>query len=116
MSFIINEWIDNKTDPTITTLRMTGVYTADVIVPTEYVEKLRPYSWCYEQGKGQVYATDFTMELPKLLGVTCPRIYLWKYIILLHTGKIAKSWKRKDLTDYRPNHGSVTWASEEVLV
>lgn len=108
MSLIINEWVPT-TDPSTTILRMSGVYVKDALLDTAVVHHLKPLSWCYEQGKGQTYATDFTMEIPTLLGVKSPRVYLWKYIVYINTGRIAKGWKRVDLSDYRYNQGAVIW-------
>jgi hypothetical protein len=108
MSLILNEWIPSS-DPETTILRMTGVYVQDVLVQTSSVAHLKHLSWCYEQSKGQTYATDFTMDIPTLLGVKSPRVYLWKYVVYINTGRIAKGWKRLNLNDYRYSHGAVIW-------
>jgi hypothetical protein len=108
MSIILNEWLPT-TDPETTMLRMTGVYVHDVLVQTTAVPHLKPLSWCYEQSKGHTYATDFTLEIPSLLGVSSPRVYLCKYIVYINTGRIAKGWKRVNFNDYRYNQGQVIW-------
>lgn len=108
MSNVLNEWLATD-NAAVTKLRITGVYSVDVAVDTQYVEHLKHLSWCYEQTKGQVYAMDFSMETPSLLGITSPRVYLWKYVVYLHTGRIAKAWRRDDLSNYCFNHGAVLW-------
>jgi hypothetical protein len=114
MSLVLNEWLP-RPDEATTILRITGVYTIDVLVDTDNVAELSKLSWCYEQTKGQVYATDFTMEIPTLLGVTSPRVYLWKYIVYLQTKRVARAWKRPNLLDYRKQFGTVIWQQESSL-
>ena len=109
MSFVLNEWEVVPDDPSTTRLKIIGVYTISALVHTAHVETLKKYSWCYEQAKGNVYTMDATMKLPELLGVMSPRVYLWKYIVYLHTGRVAKSWKRVNLLDHRFNHGAVQY-------
>jgi len=115
VSAILNEWLQSDTKDGLI-LRITGAYTIDAIVPIAYADTLKKLSWCYEQSKGQVFATDFTMTIPTILCVTSPRVYMWKYIIYLHTGKIARAWKRKDLLNYIPNHGAIIWQEAEALL
>lgn len=114
MSLILNDWLPS-TEPSTTVLRMTGVYVQDVYVDTVLVPKLKELSWCYEQSKGQTYATDFTLVVPTMLGVVSPRVYLWKYIVYLNTSKIAKGWKRVNLNDYRFNQGALIWQDTTTL-
>lgn len=109
MSFVTNEWIPHEAYPDTTILRISGVYTVDVLVSTQDLPKLQPYSWCYEQAKGNVYMMDNTMELARTLGVTSPRVYLWKLVVYLHTERIAKSWRRINRDDYRFNHGTIEY-------
>lgn len=109
MSFVLNEWSELSDDPMTTKLHISGVYTVDALVHTSDVWFLKKHSWCYEQAKGNVYTMDTTMELPAILGVVSPRVYLWKYIVFMHTNKIAKAWKRAALLDYRFNHGAVQY-------
>lgn len=113
MSFVTNEWLPvcGPQQSLTTILRITGVYEIDVYVSSDDVPDLRKYSWCYEQAKGNVYTMDASLELSKLLGITSPRVYLWKYIVYKHTGKIAKSWRRIDKNDYRFNHGVIEYIS-----
>lgn len=108
MSLVLNEWLSTE-DPTTSILRMTGVYVHDVLIQTSAVDQLKHLSWCYEQSKGQTYASDFTMDVPTLLGVRSPRVYLWKYVVYINTGRVAKGWKRENLNDYRYNQGNVVW-------
>lgn len=109
MSFVLNEWEVVADDPTTTLLKIIGVYTVTALVHTADVPKLRQHSWCYEQAKGNVYTMDATLSLPLELGIVSPRVYLWKYIVYVHTGRIAKAWRRTALLDYRFNHGSVQY-------
>ena len=109
MSFVLNEWDVSPDDPTTTFLKIAGVYNVTALVHTADVPILKTRSWCYEQAKGNVYTMDATMTLSNTLGVTSPRVYLWKYIVYLYTGRIAKAWKRTALLDYRFNHGNVQY-------
>jgi hypothetical protein len=109
MSSVQNIWLPVEDDPSTTQLHISGVYNIVALVSTADVEALKGRSWCYEQAKGNVYTMDFSMELSKLLGIASPRIYLWKYIVYLHTHKIAKAWRRTNVLDYRFNHGSVQY-------
>lgn len=109
MSFVLNEWVEVEDDPTTTHLKIVGVYSVTALVHTVDVPLLRLRSWCYEQAKGNVYTMDASMKLSETLGVTSPRIYLWKYIVYLRTSRIAKAWKRTALLDYRFNHGSIQY-------
>ena len=76
-------------------------YAMSCLVDTEMVPQLSKLNWCLDTSKGEVYASDSTMEVPKLLGITCPRVYLWKYIAYLATGKIIKAWRGRNKQDYR---------------
>ncbi len=109
MSFVLNEWLPVEDDPSTTQLKITGVYTATALIHTADMPKLTPWSWCYEQAKGNVYTMDSTLALSKDLGIMSPRIYLWKYIVYLHTGRVAKAWRRTNVLDYRFNHGAVQY-------
>jgi len=76
-------------------------YTISVLVDTALVPQLSKLNWCLDTTKGEVYATDTTMEIPKLLGVSSPRVYLWKYIAYLATGRSIKAWRGRRAQDYR---------------
>lgn len=76
-------------------------YTYNCLVDSELVPQLNKLNWCLDTTKGEVYATDSTMDIPKLLGITCPRVYLWKYIVYLTTGRSVKSWRGRLPNDYR---------------
>lgn len=99
----------DQNDPTTTKLIISGTYVVTALVATADVPQLKHLSWCYEQAKGNVYTMDPTMELPDLLQVKSPRIYLWKYVVYIHTGRVAKMWKRANILDHRFNHGSVAY-------
>lgn len=107
MSFVVNEWLEYPHAPNTTILRITGVYAVDALVSTTDVAKLERFSWCYEQAKGNVYMMDATMEVPTLLGITSPRVYLWKYVVFINTGVIAKAWSRANKLDYRLGQGVI---------
>lgn len=109
MSYVLNEYKDNGNGTH--TLRITGVYSIDAIVDSCDVPALQKYSWSYEQAKGNVYTTDTTMEVPRLLGVKSPRVYLWKYVIYLRTGKVAKAWKRASTLNHSFTQGEVVLAN-----
>jgi hypothetical protein len=109
MSFVLNEWKVSDTDPDTTQLTVCGVYNVTALVATADVEHLKLFSWCYEQAKGNIYAMDFSMELPDLLGIKSPRVYLWKYVVYIHTGRVAKAWKRDNINDYRFKQGQVQY-------
>lgn len=113
MSFVVNEWI--RQDDETTVLRIIGVYSIDVLVATSDVPRLQQFSWCYEQAKGNVYTMDATMELPTLLGISSPRVYLWKYIVFLRTCRVAKAWRRANIDDYRFNHGTIVYIDPVVV-
>lgn len=113
MSYVINEWV--PIDATQTVLRITGVYTVDVVVSPDDVKSLSMYSWCYEQIKGNVYMTDRVGELSKLLRISSPRVYLWKLIPYLRTGSIVTAWKRDNPLDYRWPQG-VLVKTESIVV
>lgn len=76
-------------------------YTISAKIDTELVTQLSKLNWCLDTTKGEIYASDSSMEIPKLLGISCPRVYLWKYIIYLVTGKIVKAWRGRLPQDYR---------------
>lgn len=76
-------------------------YEMSCLVDTEMVPHLNKLNWCLDTTKGEVYASDSTMEIPKLLCISCPRVYLWKYIAYLATGKVIKAWRGRRLRDYR---------------
>lgn len=90
-----------RNDEHTTTMKLTSGYGVNVLVDTDLVPKLIDLKWCYDTAKGEVYATDMSMEIPKTLGVTSPRVYLWKYIAFLRTGKVVKAWKDRKFNDYR---------------
>ena len=105
MQIVINEYL--KQDDTTTVLRITGVTIVDVLINTSIVEKLRPLSWCYDQNKRDVYATDATMTIPEQLGVSSPRVFLWKYILFVNNDIIAKAWRGRAIRDYRVGQGQI---------
>jgi hypothetical protein len=76
-------------------------YSVSVKVDTELVPQLSKLNWCLDTTKGEIYASDGSMEIPKLLGISCPRVYLWKYIVYLATGKVVKAWRGRVAQDYR---------------
>ena len=102
MQIVLNEF-DEQGDTTV--LKITGVVAVSVVVDTKYASALKELSWCYEQSKREVYATDPTMKWSALLNLTSPRVYLWKMIAYLHTGNIIKSWRGRPIRDYRICNG-----------
>jgi hypothetical protein len=115
MSFIVNEWLEHPDDRNTTILKMTGVYAVDALVSTHDKPKLDAFSWCYEQAKGNVYMMDASLVIPSLLGIQSPRVYLWKYVIYLNTGLIAKAWHRVNRLDHRIGQGTIIQQSTVVL-
>lgn len=105
MQVVINEYL--KQDERTTVLRITGVAVVDVLVDTFLVEKLRPLTWCYDQNKRDVYATDSTMTIPELLGVNSPRVFLWKYIVYVNSRISARAWRGRARNDYRLGYGQI---------
>lgn len=105
MQVVINEYL--KQDSGYTVLRITGVTVVDVLVDNHVVEKLRTLTWCYDQNKRDVYATDSTMTIPEQLGVSSPRVFLWKYILFVNSNVIAKAWRGRARNDYRIGYGQV---------
>lgn len=105
MQVVINEYL--RQDARTTLLRITGVTIVDVLTDTALVEELRPLSWCYDQNKRDVYATDATMTIPEKLGVASPRVFLWKYVLFVNNGIIAKAWRGRSRNDYRVGQGQV---------
>ena len=86
-----------------TVMVLTGAdYSIGVRIDTVFVLQLSTLNWCYDQEKGEVYATDTSMMIPNMLGVTCSRVHLWKYIAYLHCKSVvAKAWRHRKPNDYR---------------
>lgn len=94
-----NEYIRT---PPYTQIKITGAaYEVIADVDDRYVDRINHLSWCLDTTKGEIYATDASMEVPMLLGIVSPRVYLWKYIAYLATGKICKAWRGRKQLDYR---------------
>ena len=93
-----------------TTLRIfsnkTG--TNEVVIDTDLVDKLRPFTWCFEVSKQLVYTMDMRMTIAgDVFGYKTPRIYLWKYIVFLETGCTYSEWFRQNKLDYRKTYGVI---------
>ena len=100
-----NEYIRT---PPYAQIKITGAaYEVVVDVDDVYVNRIDHLSWCLDTTKGEIYATDASMEVPTLLGIVSPRVYLWKYIAYLATGKICKAWRGRPQLDYRLRPDSI---------
>jgi hypothetical protein len=68
----------------------------------EIVNNVRQYKWCYEKSKGQIYATDLTMKLPRQMHYKTARVYLRDYILFLLGHNPHKvEWRRREMSDYQ---------------
>ena len=104
MLYVMNDYI--KIDDVTTTLRASSkAYTVECLVPTGLVSDIAKFVWCLDQEKGQLYSTDAKRTIVDTLGLKGTRLFLWKYVLFLHTGKIHRFWNRKDLSNYLPTHG-----------
>jgi predicted DNA-binding protein (UPF0278 family) len=72
----------------------------DILFPHSVYKEVMNLSWCYECEKELAYTMDFSLEIPKRLGLKSPRVYLWKYIPYVMMGGIAATWQRKNKNDY----------------
>ena len=93
-------------------------YGVSCFVDTELVPQLSKLNWCLDTTKGEIYAHDSSMEIPKKLGVSSPRVYLWKYVTFLSTGNVVKAWRGRNQYDYRYKVGGLIhgWHVIETLV
>ncbi len=99
---VANNYQDGAT-PTHALLRIVspGYYDIVIHVDKSMLESMYPYSWCLDQGKGQVYTMDLTMALPTLLGFKTPRVYLRDFVLYKQGLFGQVIWRRPDLCDYR---------------
>lgn len=91
-------------NPDVMTLEIVsgGLYALEVEFNAKYYESLTKLNWCYEEGKGLVYATDLTGQIPSAMGYRTGRVYLWAYILhLAGYSKDAMLWHRERITDYK---------------
>jgi hypothetical protein len=75
-------------------------YDADIEQALQYYDETKHFNWCFEAQKLQVYATDLSGVWSKKLRINSHRIYLWKLVGFIKTGRIVK-WNRIDKFDYR---------------
>ncbi len=81
-----------------------GIYSLEITFKTDDYNQLKKYNWCYDTGKGLVYMSDLTMELPKQMGYVTPRVYL-RDLLVFNTGhwkdgKPTVIWNRRSIDDY----------------
>lgn len=82
-----------------------GLYALEIEFNARFHQDLVKLNWCYEAGKGLVFATDLTGEIPRKLGFKTGRVYLRDYIMYLagywENGKATAIWHRKSIPDYK---------------
>lgn len=91
-------------NPDVMTLEIVsgGLYALEVEFYAKFYDGISKLNWCYEEGKGLVYATDLTGQIPSAMGYRTGRVYLWAY--MLHLAGYKKDeviWFREHLSDYK---------------
>lgn len=85
MQHVLNKY-EKKGDHSILVLESKKYARVDVFIDDTMVEKLSPFTWCYECTRGRIYTTCLNMNLPRHLGYSNCHIPLWKMIAWHHTG------------------------------
>jgi hypothetical protein len=109
MQRVVNEWkyVPDRTDLIIQSFKTGEVVISFYGIKPDYIMALRHLRWCFESSKGHAYATDLTAEIPKLLNCGTHKVYLWKYLSYLITGKVTSAWVRINLSEFRFGEGSI---------
>lgn len=107
MQRVTNDWniLPDRTDLVIQSAKTGQIIASLYGINNDTINKLRHLRWCYESSKGHIYATDLSAEVPKLLNCGTHKVYLWKYLAYLLTGKVTTAWIRNDLLVFKVGDG-----------
>ena len=117
MLSVLNEYHPHNIG--VTRLQLMAKHTPHYVayIDTDMLDQISAQTWCMDSEKIQLYATvPTTSPVPTALRIASRRVFLWKYLLFLETGKIARFWHRNRHDDYRlprgdRNNGYIVWTT-----